>query len=55
MIITKIAETKIGSKNFEYYKNLGYDVKYGNIIKVNIEHLLRKSRSINKHKFIKRT
>jgi len=50
MIISEFANVKIGSKNFLYYKNLRYQVKYGNEIEVKIEHLPSKTKVIVKAK-----
>jgi len=39
MIISEFVNIKIGSKNFQYYKNLGYQIKYGNNIEVKVKHI----------------
>ncbi len=39
MIISKTVSTKVGSKTFSHFKNLGYNIKNGDIITVQISHL----------------
>jgi hypothetical protein len=43
MIVTKEVNVKIVSKNIVHFKNLGYDIKYGDVINVKIEDLLNHS------------
>jgi len=43
MIITTGVTLKIMSKNIVHFKNLGYDIKYGDIIDVSVEDLLKTS------------
>jgi len=46
MIIDKKVMVKIGSKNFEYYKNLGYSIKNGETILVKVEDLIKSSNAL---------
>lgn len=39
MILTKKIDVKIINHNLLHYKNLGYNVKYGDLININVEHL----------------
>lgn len=39
MLISKTVEAKVGSKTFNHFKNLGYNIKNGDVILVPIEHL----------------
>jgi len=45
MIITKKIEIKTTNKNITYYKNLGYDVKSGDIIIINVNELPKTSKT----------
>ncbi len=46
LVSEQLVEVKIGSKNFQHYKQLGYDVKTGTSIKVPVEHLTAGSHAI---------
>lgn len=46
MIIDKEVEVKIGSKNLNYYKNLGYIVNFGDLIHIKIEDLYKSCKSL---------
>jgi len=39
MILTEKVEIKASNQNFDYYKNLGYDVEFGKELLVSINHL----------------
>lgn len=45
MIKSEFAEVRIAASNFFHFKNLGYEVKVGEIISVHVEHLNRGSKS----------
>lgn len=39
LIPNQLIEVKMGGRNIKHYRNLGYDVRFGDIIKVPVEHL----------------
>lgn len=46
LVAQQLVEVKIGSKNFQHYKQLGYDVRVGKTIRVPVEHLTSGSHAI---------
>ena len=46
MLITKEVEIKINKKNINFYKNLKYDIKLKDILKIPVEHLSNGSHQI---------
>jgi len=43
MILTKIIKIKVNNKNIKYYKNKGYNIKYGEITEIDIDDVLKGS------------
>lgn len=39
MILTEKISINIRSKNIKYYNNLGYNVRYNDVIEISTEHL----------------
>jgi hypothetical protein len=50
MIITENVEIKIMNKNIDYFMNLGYNIKYGDIIKIPVNDLSKNSHVVIKVK-----